>query len=100
MTDTTAEPLETIERIEHVIPRISDRRERERRGRPFPELEEEPRVDAPLGEDAPLPLGKDAPHRPREKSDGDERRVDLVVRGRFLPTGQDLPAEDRAPVIH
>ncbi len=92
MIDTTAAPLEAIERIEHVIPRISDRRERERRGRPFPELEDKPREDAPRH--AP------APRRPREEPDGEERRVDLVVRGRFLPTGQDLPAEDQAPVLH
>ncbi len=92
MIDTTAAPLETIERIEHVIPKISDRRERERRGRPFPELEDKPRKDSPR--QAP------APRRPREEADGEERRVDLVVRGRFLPTGQDLPAEDQAPVLH
>ncbi len=92
MIDTTAAPLETIERIDHVIPRISDRRERERRGRPFPELEDKPREDAPP--QAP------APRRPREEADGEERRVDLVVRGRFLPTGQGLPAEDQAPALH
>ncbi len=92
MIDTTAAPLETIERIEHVIPKISDRRERERRGRPFPELEDKPRKDSPR--QAP------APRRPREEADGEERRVDLVVRGRFLPTGQDLPAEDQAPALH
>ncbi len=92
MIDTTAAPLETIERIEHVIPKISDRRERERRGRPFPDLEDKPRKDSPR--QAP------APRRPREEADGEERRVDLVVRGRFLPTGQDLPAEDQAPALH
>ena len=85
-------PLETIERIDHVIPTTSDRRERDRLGRPFPELEEKPSEDASRQAPAPRP--------PREQSDGEERRVDLVVRGRFLPTGQDLPAEDRAPVLH
>ena len=105
MIDTMAATLETIERIENVIPRISDRRERERRGRPFPELKEKPAEDAPgfseekPGEDAP-PLQAPAPHLPRKEPDDEDRRVDLVVRSRFLPTGQDLPADDRAPVLH
>jgi hypothetical protein len=93
MIDTMAATLETIERIENVIPRISDRRERERRGRPFPELKEKPAEDAP-------PLQAPAPHVPRKEPDDEDRRVDLVVRSRFLPTGQDLPADDRAPVLH
>lgn len=87
-----AVPLETIEPIEHVVQKIGDRRERSRRGRPFPEIEDEEVEEAPP--EAP------APQRPEEDLDSEEHRIDLIVRGRFLPTGQDLPPGDRAPALH
>ena len=84
--------LEAIERIEHVVPRISDRREREQRRRPFPEIEDEPAQEPP--QEAPE---KD---RPRVDPAPEEHRVDLVVLGRFLPTGQTLPPTEATPTLH
>ena len=84
--------LEAIERIEHVVPRISDRREPEKRRPPFPEIEGEPAREPP----------QEAPEKdpPREDSDPEEHRVDLVVLGRFLPTGQYLPPAEAIPILH
>ncbi len=84
--------LEAIERIEHVVPKISDRREREQRRRPFPEIEGEPAREPP----------QEAPEKglPREDSAAEEHRVDLVVLGRFLPTGQYLPPAEATPILH
>jgi hypothetical protein len=85
-------PLEAVEPIEHVVQKIGDRRERGRRGRPFPEIEDEQVEEKPP--ETP------APRHPEKDLDSDEHRVDLVVRGRFLPTGQDLPPGEPAPVLH
>lgn len=84
--------LEAIERIEHVVPRISDRRDQERRRRPFPEIEDETAGEPP----------KEAPEkgRPRVDPDAEEHRVDLVVLGRFLPTGQYLPPAEATRILH
>lgn len=91
-------PVSAVDRVEHIVPRIGDRRERRRR--PFPELGREERGEAEReerGETGP----EEPPPRPAEPPKGEpERRVDLVVRGRFLPTGQDLPDARERRALH
>lgn len=84
--------LEAVERVEHVVPRISDRRDQERRRQPFPKIEDEPAGEPP----------KEAPEKGHSRVDPDaeEHLVDLVVLGRFLPTGQYLPPVEATPILH
>lgn len=89
----TGGQIDAIERVEHIVPRISDRQERERRRRPFPELEHEEGGETPRQEPRPRPAPPPAEGDP-------EHRVDLVVRGRFLPTGQDLPDCTERLILH
>ncbi len=84
--------LLVVERIEHAVTRIGDRRERGRRQRQFPEIEEEEQPKAP-NEKPPA-------RRPVSDPDSEPHKVDLVVRGRFLPTGQDLPSTGSSPTLH
>lgn len=86
----TCAPVSAIDRVEHIVPRIGDRQERRRR--PFPELEGDERGET--GPEEPRPRPAELPKR------DPERRVDLVVRGRFLPTGQDLPDARERRALH
>ncbi len=84
--------LHAVERIEHVVTRIGDRRERGRRQRRFPEIEE--------AEPPKAPNEKPPARPPVSDPDSEQHKVDLVVRGRFLPTGQDLPSTEPSPTLH
>jgi hypothetical protein len=75
-----------IDRVDSIEPRVQERPERRKRdGKPFPDVdggEKEKREREP---DAP------ASRSPRPDDGEDEHLVDVLVRGRGLPTGQLLP---------
>jgi hypothetical protein len=89
-----------VGRVRDVVVPIGDRRDRERRQRPFPELPEEESDEEP-----PTPAPDDSEPRPNRRPPGsteresesepdDDRTIDLLVLSLIVPTRQQLPGID------
>jgi hypothetical protein len=84
--------LEPVDRIiPRIVPRIEERKDRARRDHK-PETSHD---DSDGRTDEPKPTTL-----PSKSDDGQEHRIDVVVRGRFLPTRQILPVSGDAVRLH
>ncbi len=84
---------EGIDPINHVVPRIEDRGDKNRRQRPFPPVPKEEEEDSP----------PDEPETPPERAPDegtDDHQVDLIVRGQILPSRQFLPSNPQPERLH
>lgn len=80
--------------IEHGLPRIEEKRERSRREKAFPLLDEEENPETPSSpEEKPPP-----PARPRQQTP--DQRIDLHVHGSILPTRQEFPPAGYPETLH
>jgi hypothetical protein len=80
--------LAPVDRVDRIVPRVQDRSEQRRREAPphAPKSERDESKPAP------------PPERKRDDDD-DDHTIDLLVRGRWLPTGQILPGCDGAAPV-
>jgi hypothetical protein len=73
-------PAFGVDRVDRIEPRVQERSSRKREPRPQPAPDKGEREP---DEPAPAPRAED--------DDGEQPRIDLLVRGRELPTRQILP---------
>ena len=86
--------------IQPIVPRVEDRRDRPRRQRPFPRIPDEKESEVPDEEESEAPSEPDESEPKPPDSDAEEHRIDVIVRGRTLPTGQFLPGAPFTRTIH
>jgi hypothetical protein len=75
----TPVPAFGVDRVDRIEPRVQERSNRKREPRPLPAPGKDEREP-----DEPAPA-------PRADDDDEQPTIDLLVRGRELPTGQILP---------